>query len=52
MERNNQKYSKIVSVSTCDRRSGYIYMYMLGTNVKPQARFKAVRTVLKQSGRL
>ena len=23
---------------------------MLGTNVKPQARFKAVRTVLKPSG--
>ena len=30
----------------------YIYIYMLGTDVKPQARFKAVRTVLKPSGRL
>ena len=30
----------------------YIYIYMLGTDVKPQARFKAVRTVLKPSGPL
>ena len=31
----------------------YIYViYMLGTDVKPQARFKAVRTVLKPSGPL
>ena len=29
-----------------------MYIYMLGTDVKPQARFKAVRTVLKPSGRL
>ena len=33
----------------------FIYIrniYMLGTDVKPQARFKAVRTVLKPSGPL
>ena len=29
----------------------YMYMYMLGTDLKPAARFKAVQTYLKPSGR-
>ena len=29
----------------------YMYMYMLGTILKPSARFKAVRTALKPSER-
>ena len=37
-------YMYISPLKTC--------IYMLGTNVKPQARFKAVRTVIKLSGRL
>ena len=29
-----------------------MYMYMLGTDLKPAARFKAVQTYLKPSGRV
>ena len=35
-------------VSTVHYR--HVYVYMLGTILKPPARFKAVRTVLKPSG--
>ena len=46
----------IYSVHTCTCRYNFVHsaiaVYMLGTDVKPQARFKAVRTVVKPSGPL